>query len=1274
MQSFLRHFRAIAQSAQIMTESSQFKNFAPVDSSCPKYQLQKQCRRKHTSFLGLNVLLLTGAILLPVEMMQPQVALAASCSVGTITRISSPSKFYVDTGAAPSPLPTGMYVGYKITNTSGTAYSDLWVKLETFSGGIIGLGTNEDGIVHVGSLASGASTTVYVYLQATGAPSSGNSVPQSHTVSLYPTRPDLAAGSVCGDPFSLVTEQTIKAVANKITIVVSGPTPSALGGIVTETINGDTGTIGAAGIFAFTPASDPNWPANAYQLVSSQIVLSGGNTGTYTNQLYLSGLNGPTTAYTITYTYIAVGTTATPTGVSPVSYLSSGTQIKHNDTGDNAALPPIQPTTNTTTFSSKTANPTALPTGGTVNYTITLTNASTNSSVSLDDIVDTLPSVPGIATYVAGSAKFNGVAISDPKISGQTLTFLQLFTIPASSTRTLTYQATIPNVVGTYTNQVVGHIGSTQIDGTLSTTDNVPATANVTVGPLPVSLSGTVFDDIDGSKLQNSPETGTNAAGLNAILIDSSNKVVATTTIAADGTYTFSTLTANANYTVQITTAIATIGAAPPAITLPSNWVNTGENFNSAIDGAVDSKLSVSVTTSNVTGVNFGIEQLPNTTDLNPASQTNPGGTTTVQVPTLAGTDPEDGALGSGKSFKIVTLPTNGTLTYNNSSVIAGQVITSYDPTLLKLDPNDGTITVSFTYAAIDAAGKEDSTPATVTMPFTLPALLAASGTVFSDADADVTINGSDAGTNAGSANLTIYAIDTAGKVLDKGTVAANGTYTLTKIPQNSSVTLRLSNDSTVAIGATAPTVPSIPSGWYYTGENLNGTIDPVIATLGDIALTTTTSNLTNENFGIRQAYTIAADIAPTTCNPDYRTALNTGITAAGGQVAVGANDLNWTAEWIVGPGSGPATPYAPPRPVGVMPAVVVGNLASGAWINEPANARWISYPFRLPNNSNGVHTDADLDGNNGEGNTGFSGPGTSDDVRLKFTSQVTLPSNANTIAISLPVGVAIDNQFVSIKVNGVENLVPTPAANPLAADYGTTKNLNLTKGWQTGVNTIEIIVDSGPNQVGFFLGVQATTTQVCTNPNVLLVKRITAINGDRTKNPNDNTALNTFVDDTISTRQADDNSLNWKANYLLGAIDAGKVKPGDEIEYTVYFLNAGSTNANTVRICDRITANQDFKVDAYGTNKDVQLQLGTSTVVDLTSASDAGDRAELISAGGTVATTCNLKAANDNGTLVIDVTGNTGVPNLTTMPGSTGQGSPNDSYGFLRFVTKVKP
>ncbi|MCC5668811.1 hypothetical protein LC653_34405 [Nostoc sp. CHAB 5784] len=673
-------------------------------------------------------------------------------------------------------------------------------------------------------------------------------------------------------------------------------------------------------------------------------------------------------------------------------------------------------------------------------------------------------------------------------------------------------------------------------------------------------VSGTVWNDVDSSanntftNINTGTETGTNAGGLNAILVNGSGNVIATTPVNADGTYRLNNIANNqSNVKIILSTTTGSVGAAAPTPSLPASWTNTSP---------LTTATFTTGTTNNITGKDFGIKQL----------------------------------------------------------------------------------------------------------------FVNISGTVFSDADADVTINGSDAGTNAGSANLTIYAVDTAGKVLDKATVAANGTYSFTKVPANTSVTLRLSNDSTVAIGATAPTASSIPGGWYYTGENKNGTVDGTIATLGNIALTTTTSNLTNQNFGIRQAYTITADPAPTICNPDYRTALNTGITAAGGQLATGANDLNWTAEWIAGPASGPGTPYAPPRPVGTMPAVVVGNLAPGAWINEPANVRWISYPFRLSVNSNGYHDNADLDGINGEGNSGFSGPGTSDDVRLKFTSQLTLPSNANTISISLPVGVAIDNQFVSIKVNGVENLVPTPTANPIAADYGTTKNVNITNGWQAGVNTIEVVVDSGPDRVGFFLAVQATTTQVCTNPNVLLVKRITAINGDRTKNPNDNTPLNAFVDDTTSTRQADDNSPNWKSNYLLGAIDAGLVLPGDEIEYTIYFLNAGSSNANTVRVCDRLSASLDFKGSAYGTSKDVQLQLGTSTVLDLTSASDAGDRTQLISAGSSVPANCYLKAANNNGTLVIDVTGNTGVPNLTTMPGSTGQASPNDSYGNIRFVTKVKP
>ena len=204
-----------------------------------------------------------------------------------------------------------------------------------------------------------------------------------------------------------------------------------------------------------------------------------------------------------------------------------------------------------------------------------------------------------------------------------------------------------------------------------------------------------------------------------------------------------------------------------------------------------------------------------------------------------------------------------------------------------------------------------------------------------------------------------------------------------------------------------------------------------------------------------------------------------------------------------------------------------------------------------------------------------------------------------------------------------------------------------------------------------------------CTNgppavsdPNVLLVKRITAIDGDRDRNPNDNTPLNTFVDDTVSTRPDDDNYPNWPDNYLIGAIDAGKVQPGDEIEYTIYFLNAGNTEAENLRICDRITPNQDLKLDAYGAGNDLQLQLDTQPAINLTSANDSSDRVRLIPSAQSVPANCYLKGANDNGTLLFDITGtgNTNQSDLTSVPGSTGKGTPDNSYGLIRFTTTLEP
>jgi uncharacterized repeat protein (TIGR01451 family) len=437
---------------------------------------------RHWIHAALKSLLVLSAVTLPLGVLDPRPASAAVCSTGVITRTSSPV-FYIDTGESI----VGNYVSYTITNTSGSAYADLWVKLESFSGGRITLAASEDGIVHVGSLANGASKTVFFYLANTTG--TGNtSTAQSHTVSLYSTRPDLASGSLCGNPFSQTVEETIKAVANKVTAVVAGPNPPELGGIMTITVTGDTGTIGAAGIFAPTPASYADWPANSYKLVGTQIkFISGGNTGTFNNILYKSGLNSPTTNYQIVYTFVAAGVTTAPTSVTPVTQINSGgTNMKHNDTGG-VSLLAIQPASNKVTLT-KSVSSTALPVGGTVTYTITLNNTGAVAT-TLDDIIDILPSSPSNATYVSDSAKFNNSTVSNPNISGQTLTFLGLFTVPAGGTSTLTYQATIPSTNGTYTNSAIGHIGSTQIDTTLTTGDNAPATATVNVGTPDLTLT-----------------------------------------------------------------------------------------------------------------------------------------------------------------------------------------------------------------------------------------------------------------------------------------------------------------------------------------------------------------------------------------------------------------------------------------------------------------------------------------------------------------------------------------------------------------------------------------------------------------------------------------------------------------------------------------------------------------------------------------------------------------------------------------------------------------
>lgn len=238
------------------------------------------------------------------------------------------------------------------------------------------------------------------------------------------------------------------------------------------------------------------------------------------------------------------------------------------------------------------------------------------------------------------------------------------------------------------------------------------------------TISGSVLNDDNGLSDDLVNGTGTNAGGLNAILADEfTGIVIGVAAVQANGTYTFTGIP-EGNYILAISTLGTSLGNTLPTVELPAGWVSTGESLDGGPggDGSVDGMLSLGTLTSDLSDIFLGIERLPFSDDVTSANEQNPSGTNTITVPVLTGSDPEQGAFtGTGNSDTIVikTLPTNGTLYYNGTPVVAGDTIKNYNPSLLTLDPDDGLITITFTFTEIDAAGYGSATDGTVTIIFT---------------------------------------------------------------------------------------------------------------------------------------------------------------------------------------------------------------------------------------------------------------------------------------------------------------------------------------------------------------------------------------------------------------------------------------------------------------------------------------------------------------------------------------------------------------------------
>jgi uncharacterized repeat protein (TIGR01451 family) len=179
----------------------------------------------------------------------------------------------------------------------------------------------------------------------------------------------------------------------------------------------------------------------------------------------------------------------------------------------------------------------------------------------------------------------------------------------------------------------------------------------------------------------------------------------------------------------------------------------------------------------------------------------------------------------------------------------------------------------------------------------------------------------------------------------------------------------------------------------------------------------------------------------------------------------------------------------------------------------------------------------------------------------------------------------------------------------------------------------------------------------------LLLVKRITSING---------VPVNTMVDEPNTTS---DNHPAWPNGYLKGAVNGGAVKPGDDVEYTIYYLSSGDTPVLDSKFCDLVPANTTYLPKAYAGlgpvgpggngsgNLGVQFEKAGQSQF-LTGDLD-GDVGNFFTSGITnLGTGVDCAAANTNGAVVVD---------MGTIPHAGYGGQPALAYGAVRFKTKVR-
>jgi fimbrial isopeptide formation D2 family protein/uncharacterized repeat protein (TIGR01451 family) len=299
-------------------------------------------------------------------------------------------------------------------------------------------------------------------------------------------------------------------------------------------------------------------------------------------------------------------------------------------------------------------------------------------------------------------------------------------------------------------------------------------------------------------------------------------------------------------------------------------------------------------------------------------------------------------------------------------------------------------------------------------------------------------------------------------------------------------------------------------------------------------------------------------------------------------------------------------------------------------------------------------------------------------------SSNITINSSYNGSGALTNSGTLPKGATITIKVIATinSNNSGTPIANQASADFTTPGNSDATSTAVTDADgagattnppavnnyfpqTSDDNVNSGndPTRTNDDDPTLITVT-VPGQPKLRLVKRVTDIGGFPITAFHNVTAATTG-----SSNTADDDAPNWITNpvYLKGAFDSSdpaqvpadkQPKPGDEVEYKIYFLADGTVNSQDVKICDFIPNDSTYVANS------LKLTIGNSASVPVTDAIGGTD-----TDGGFYDTATVIPAActgtnNSQGAVLV---------NVGTVNFSTGVGTPTTSYGSISFRVKVK-